>query len=228
MSRRRRCASFSRQRASSRRMRPACDAGSADQSGSRSRTAAIVSETVSPCERRAAGQHLVEHAAERPDVGPLVDGLPARLLGAHVGGGAEDDALAVRADGDRRRLREIGDRPIRRRSPSPGRSRAPSPTPSGVILMLAGFRSRWMMPRSCAASSASAIWRAIVERLAQRQRARARSARPACRPRPARAPARARRRRLRGHRWRRCAGWLSDASTRASRSKRASRSGIAR
>ena len=29
--------------------------------------------------------------------------------------------------------------------------------PSGVILMLAGFRSRWMMPCSWAASSASAI-----------------------------------------------------------------------
>ena len=34
-------------------------------------------------------------------------------------------------------------------------------TPSGVTLMFAGFRSRWMMPCSCAASSASAIWRAI-------------------------------------------------------------------
>ena len=34
--------------------------------------------------------------------------------------------------------------------------------PSGVILMLAGFRSRWTMPFSCAASSASAICRAIV------------------------------------------------------------------
>jgi hypothetical protein len=33
--------------------------------------------------------------------------------------------------------------------------------PLGVSLMLAGFRSRWMTPRSCAASSASAIWRAI-------------------------------------------------------------------
>ena len=29
--------------------------------------------------------------------------------------------------------------------------------PSGRILMFAGFRSRWMMPCSCAASSASAI-----------------------------------------------------------------------
>ena len=28
--------------------------------------------------------------------------------------------------------------------------------------MLAGFRSRWTMPFSCAASSASAIWRAIA------------------------------------------------------------------
>ena len=32
--------------------------------------------------------------------------------------------------------------------------------PSGRSLMLAGFRSRWMTPISCAASSASAIWRA--------------------------------------------------------------------
>ena len=42
---------------------------------------ASVSETVSPRERRAARQHLVEHAAERPDVGPFVDRLaraPAR------------------------------------------------------------------------------------------------------------------------------------------------------
>ena len=31
---------------------------------------------------------------------------------------------------------------------------------SGVILMLAGFRSRWTIPFSCAASSASAIWHA--------------------------------------------------------------------
>ena len=34
--------------------------------------------------------------------------------------------------------------------------------PSGVTLMLAGFRSRWMTPFSCAASRPSAIWRAIL------------------------------------------------------------------
>ena len=44
------------------------------------------------------GQHLVQHAAERPDVGALVDRLPARLLRAHVRGGAENDALARPAD----------------------------------------------------------------------------------------------------------------------------------
>ena len=35
-------------------------------------------------------------------------------------------------------------------------------TPSGVILMLAGLRSRWTMPLSCATSSASVICRAIA------------------------------------------------------------------
>ena len=34
--------------------------------------------------RETAGQHFVEHAPERPDIGPLVGALTARLLGAHV------------------------------------------------------------------------------------------------------------------------------------------------
>ena len=42
--------------------------------------------------RRASGQHLVEHAPKRPDVGPLVDRSPARLLRAHVPRGAENRA----------------------------------------------------------------------------------------------------------------------------------------
>ena len=43
-------------------------------------------------EHRPAGQHLVEHAAERPDVRPRID-VPARhLLRAHVASGADDEA----------------------------------------------------------------------------------------------------------------------------------------
>jgi hypothetical protein len=34
--------------------------------------------------------------------------------------------------------------------------------PSSRTLMFAGFKSRWMMPWSCAASRASATWRAIA------------------------------------------------------------------
>ena len=42
--------------------------------------------------RTRARQHLGEHAAERPDVRALVDGLSLRLLGCHVGRGAENQA----------------------------------------------------------------------------------------------------------------------------------------
>jgi len=34
-------------------------------------------------------------------------------------------------------------------------------TPAGVSLMFAGFKSRGMIPRSCAASNPAAIWRAM-------------------------------------------------------------------
>ena len=44
---------------------------------------------------------------------------------------------------------------------SPARSRAPSPCHPAGILMFAGFRSRWTIPCEWAASSASAICRAI-------------------------------------------------------------------
>ena len=43
----------------------------------------------------AARQHLVQHAPERPDVGPLVDRLAARLLRAHVGRGPENHPSRV-------------------------------------------------------------------------------------------------------------------------------------
>ena len=42
-------------------------------------------------ERPLTGEHLEEHAAERPHVSPPVHGQAARLLGRHVCGGAKDD-----------------------------------------------------------------------------------------------------------------------------------------
>ena len=61
-------------------------------------------------------QHLVQHAAERPDVRALVDRLAARLLRTHVGGGAQNarPCLRHRRTGDRRRLRCIARRAARR------------------------------------------------------------------------------------------------------------------
>ena len=113
--------------------------------------------------RRATGQHLVQHAAKGPDVGALVDGLTARLLGAHVRRRA-DESLPGRSV-PLTSSSGVARHPVSLRLPPtllPGRSRALSPLPSRVNLMLAGFRSRWMMPFLCAASSASAICRAIV------------------------------------------------------------------
>ena len=49
-------------------------------------------------ECRTPRQHLVQHAAERPDVRPLVHGLAARLLRAHVRGSPQDDALRVASE----------------------------------------------------------------------------------------------------------------------------------
>ena len=89
------CGSFSRQRRSNRRTLSDVVARQPTPSlDRRSRIAAIVSEMVSPGNAGSTSQHFVQHAAERPDVGPLVDRLAPRLLRAHVGGRAENDAFA--------------------------------------------------------------------------------------------------------------------------------------
>ena len=66
-----------------------------------------------------AGEHLEEHDPESPDVGAPVDGLPARLLGRHVGGRAEDQARLGARVRERGRLREVARR-ARRRVAGPG------------------------------------------------------------------------------------------------------------
>ena len=57
-------------------------------------------------ERAASRQHLVEHDAEREDVGAVIDGLPAHLLGRHVPHRAEHRARAGQRTrvGEQRRL----------------------------------------------------------------------------------------------------------------------------
>src|SRR5262249_5977077 len=57
--------------------------------------------------RRAAAQHLEQHAAERPDIRALVQGAAARLLWTHVGRCSEDGPLALERGGQRRRYREL-------------------------------------------------------------------------------------------------------------------------
>ena len=113
-------------------------------------------------EETRAAQHLVEHDAERPDVGALVDRLAPRLLRCHVGGGAEDHAhtvvmAGVVIVGDIDMFGDEGAGSIAFASPKS----STFTVPSSRTLMFAGFRSRWMIRCSCAASSASAICFAI-------------------------------------------------------------------
>ena len=150
----------------------------------------------SPREGAPAGQHLVEHAAERPDVGALVDGLAARLLRRtcrpRCRGSCPTPRHRRRRQRRRQRDRSRRDEPSRLEAPWPGRSRAPSRCRPARTLMFAGLRSRWTMPCSCAASSASAICARDRQRFVERQRARARCDRASVGPRPApsRAPCR--------------------------------------
>ena len=59
-----------------------------------------------PGEERPAGQHLPQQHAEGPHVGPLVDRLAPRLLGRHVGRGAQDHPRDRSRVGEGGRLRE--------------------------------------------------------------------------------------------------------------------------
>ena len=101
-------------------------------------------------EGQLAGDHLVEHDAEREDVAAVVDRLPAGLLRAHVAQGAEDEAglgLGERlhvGDALRRPRGAVGSRSLAR-----PKSRILA-WPSGVTTMFSGLMSRWTMPASWA------------------------------------------------------------------------------
>ena len=71
-------------------------------------------------ERTPAGQHLVEHDAEGPDIGAAIDRAPAGLFRRHIGGRAEDHAhlrawpAVACGEGSRRHRRRVHRRPARR------------------------------------------------------------------------------------------------------------------
>ena len=115
---------------------------------------------------RAADEHVVEHQAERVDVGALIDLLPARLLRRHVLNRAHDRAVT-------RCFRELlgfgrpaGSpcRPDRDFGTSGDRAMPKSmisASPFASTMMFAGFRSRWTTPALCAATRPATTSRAI-------------------------------------------------------------------
>ena len=96
--------------------------------------------------RDAARHHLVQHAAKRPEVGSLVDHRASHLFRAHVRCRAEQRAVARAANRHGRRLSQIGcgivGVELRQAEVED------FDDPPDVILMLAGFRSRWTIPFS--------------------------------------------------------------------------------
>ena len=99
---------------------------------------------VGACKGAASGEHLVEHAAEGPDVCPLVYGSSARLLGSHVGRGAEEHPhpRCRRSQRQRRGLREVACAAASRLQRFRQTEVEHLHLPSGVTLMFAGLRSR--------------------------------------------------------------------------------------
>ncbi len=153
-------ASFSKQSSSVRRTEADTSGGSALKSALPWSTRASVDRHVLTEERGLAREHLVQHTAKRPNVGAPIDSLTSRLLRAHVRSRAEHHAHF-----SHRRCRKCGRARAGRRARVERLAIPKSSTftkPSGRSLMFAGLRSRCTMPRSCAASSASATWPAIL------------------------------------------------------------------
>ena len=120
-------------------------------------------------ERALAGAHLVEHAAEREQVGAGVHALPAHLLGRHVAGRAEHGAGVGDRGACRRRLLEPADATAWARPKSRILTR-----PSSVTNRFSGLMSRWMIPRRARRPARRRPAR-VVDRLAHGQR-------PGCEP----------------------------------------------
>ena len=123
-------------------------------------------------ERALPCQHLEEHATKCPDIGAFVHRLAAGLLGRHVRAVPRIMPARVIAG-----VVIVGDIDTLDKDPAAGSvafARPKSRTftaPSGRTFTLAGLRSRWTIPCSCAASSASAICVATQQRVVDGNRA---------------------------------------------------------
>ena len=148
--------SFSRHRVSSRRRLDGVDGGSAFQSGSRSRIFAIVSEVVAPGNARrpvSISYKTQPNAQISVRASTACPRACSGLMYAAVPKTAPCEVpVIVGAD-----PAAVGSEPRALAMPKSSTFTAPS----GVTLILEGFRSRWTMPWSCADAIASEICRAI-------------------------------------------------------------------
>ena len=120
--------------------------GRRDQSGSRSITRARISGDVSAVNGPVPVSSSYQHDAKGPDVGAAIDHPSLHLFRRHVAGGAKKRAGPGVDVGNRRRMSRW---PPRRPAGRSAFARPKSSTftaPSGRTMMLAGLRSRWMMP----------------------------------------------------------------------------------
>ena len=158
---------------------------------------------VGALEGAAAGQHLVQHHAEGPDVGAGVDvALAERLLVAHVL--RRPEHLPRRRQGREEHRVGRGGARLADAEVDDLADGARAPSPSAWRITLAGLRSRWTMPWAWSAARPSARLERDARGLGrQPRRGGARAARPGSRLRVDRAPGRASRRPSRRDRARR-------------------------
>ena len=119
-----------------------------------------------PAEGPLAGGHLVQHRAEAEDVRARIHGLARRLFRRHVGQRAHP-LPGIRQVLDQCVDAEGSDGSSSSWSNFASPKSSTFTAPSVPTITLAGFRSRWMIPRAWAAASASATAIANPQRLAK-------------------------------------------------------------
>jgi hypothetical protein len=105
-------------------------------------------------ERAPPAQHLVQHGAEREEIGARVGGLAAHLLRRHVSRRPHHHPALGRPGHQNGVVSVAGGRAILEAREAKSRILA---TPSLVTNTFSGFKSRWISARACAAPRPRAI-----------------------------------------------------------------------